>query len=62
MNYEEAERYAREVRLEVRAVSGDDEEMEWRFINRRAAQDEKFAKALQMIGFRRVVLEQQTRH
>lgn len=62
MTYEEAEQYARQVRLEVRAVVGDDEESEWRLLDKLAAQDEKFSKALQLIGFRRVVTEQQTRH
>jgi hypothetical protein len=62
MTYEEAWEYARTVRQEVRAVCGDDEEKEFRALNKRAAEDEKFEKALQLIGFRRVVNEQQTRH
>jgi hypothetical protein len=62
MTYDEALEIARAVRLEIRAVCGDDEEQEYRALNKRAAEDEQFEKALQLIGFRRVVVEQQTRH
>jgi hypothetical protein len=62
MTYDEAVSYAGQVRQEERDLNGDNEERLYQALNRRALIDDKFSKSLQMIGFRRVVTEQQTRH
>lgn len=62
MTYDEALKYAREARHELKTAAGDNIDALWKLTNKRTLEDQKFAEALRTIGFRHVLEEQQTRH
>jgi hypothetical protein len=62
MTYDEALKYARQVRQELKKAAGDNIDALWEQTNKRTLEDQSFAEALRTIGFRHVLEDQQTRH
>lgn len=62
MTYDESLKYAAQTRQELKKAAGGNIDALWELTNKRTQEDPKFAEALQIIGFRHVLEEQQTRH